>query len=374
MPNPFENRHSYIDTPSWKLYTNNPDTWQAMLALIRNARHTIDIEQFIFVDDEIGSEFIKALTEKAKAGIRVRVLLDAAGSFTLFGSAFVAELSENNIQVGFFNRFIPQAFAFHSQKLWFFRNHRRSLIVDAGTEHSTAITGSHCVWEKARSWRDTSMLVTGEPAQEVSRAFSIMWNRANSVKTDWGFDKPTATEGINYVYQSPFRSKKFIYNRLIEAIRGAHSYVYITVPYFVPDHRLVRVIRLAAKRGVDVRIILPKKSDHPVVDLAGQAYFHKLLKYGVSIYHYLPHIIHAKTCIIDDEWATVGSLNMDHVSLHYNFEGNMVITDTDCISELKKHFHADLTRSTLITLVEWNHRSLHDKLLQMATIPLRKVL
>ncbi len=372
MPNPFDTRPSYIDTPPWKLYTNNPDTWQAMLATIRNARHTIDIEQFIFVDDEIGSEFIKALTEKAKAGLRVRVLLDAAGSFTLFGSTFVAELSNNNIQVGFFNRLLPKAL--HSPNWWFFRNHRRSLIVDAGTEYAAAITGSHCIWEKTRSWRDTSILITGESANEVARAFSIMWNRANTIKSDWGYDKPTATEGINYVYQSPLRTKKFIYHRLIDAIRGARSYIYIAVPYFVPDHRLMRVIRLAAKRGVDVRIILPQKSDHAIVDRAGQAYFHKLLKYGVSIYHYLPHLIHAKICIIDDEWATLGTMNFDNVSLHYNFEGNVVITQTDCISELKKQFHTDLTRSTLITNSDWNKRTFRDKILEIATMPLRKIL
>ncbi len=140
-------------------------------------------------------------------------------------------------------------------------------------------------------------------------------------------------------------------------MRGAREKIYLTTPYFAPDRRLLRVLKLAAHRGVDVRLLVPDSSDHLFVDFSGRSFFRELLHAGIRIYEYKGRMIHAKTAIVDNDWSTVGSLNFDNISLRYNFEANIVSTDRQFAKELESHFVVDLHNAKEIILTEWERRS-----------------
>jgi cardiolipin synthase len=341
-----------------------------MLAACKNAKKSIDLEQYIFVDDEIGRQFIDVCIAKAAEGVRVRFLWDAQGSFSFFGSTLAEDLKKKGIDLVFFKTLIPGFFSVHNYRSWFFRNHRRSLIID---EH-IAFTGSICVWEKTVDWRDMQVEVEGPVVTEMAAAFQSMWERASGrkilrhekqlqrqlnkkkrsyIKKYGGRD----TNEFAYETNSPVPKKRFIYYRLIETIRAAKKSVYITTPYFVPTRKLSRIIRLAAHRGVDVRIIIPKASNHPVVDIGARSFFQDMLDSGVKIFLYNgENMIHNKTFVIDGEWAAVGSLNMDTISLLYNFEANITSTNPAFAAEITTYFNEDLAQSEEVDRLAWQRR------------------
>ena len=358
------------DTTRWKLHTVNEEAWQAMLDACKNAKKSIDFEQFIFIDDAIGKQFIDVCVAKAAEGVRVRFLWDALGSFSFFGSALAEDLKKKGVKLQFFKTLIPGFFSVHNYRSWFFRNHRRSLIIDG----HIAFTGSICVWEKTTDWRDMQVEIEGPVVAEMEDAFQRMWDRASGKKR-LRQDRQTSRQinkkkrayirkyggrdnaEFSYETNSPVPKKRFIYYRLIENIRAAKKSVYITTPYFVPTRKLSRTIRLAAHRGVDVRIIIPKVSNHPVVDIGARSFFQDMLDAGVRIYLYTGDMmIHNKTLVIDGEWASVGSLNMDTISLLYNFEANITSTNARFAQEISTYFSEDLAQSEEVDRLAWQRR------------------
>lgn len=362
----------------WKLYFNTPDLWRDMLDACRHATKSIDLEQFIFVNDEIGKQFIDVCALKASQGVRVRFLLDDAGSWNIFGAFLASDLSKLGIQVRFFNTIIPNSFNNH--RWWFFRNHRRSLVVDG----TTAFTGSMSIWKNTEHWHDASVRFFADPRQlvnglpqksivtEIVQTFEVMWDRANNIRRNWGTGKTISTDGFAYVVNAPLPRKRFLYHQLLDAIRSAHTYIYIVTPYFVPDHRLVRVIRLAARRGVDIRLILPEASDHPVVDIGSHSFFTSLMKSGVSIYR-LPRstpndqFLHSKVIVIDGEWGSIGTMNLDHVSLLYNFESAAVTHNKEFIAGLHEYCIKEMRASVRVERDVWERRGMTQKWLEFVT-------
>ncbi|MEA2715062.1 MAG: cardiolipin synthase [Candidatus Parcubacteria bacterium] len=339
----------------WKLYAQNEEAWLAMLTDCARARKTIVLEQFIFVKDDFGQKLINICAERAKAGVRVRFLWDAAGSFTFFGSNIADELKGKGIDLLFWRTLIPGYFRTPNFRSWFLRNHRRTLVID----DAVGYTGSISVQDSMRNWRDTNVRLEGSVVLEMSNAFERMWARAKKVRK-----LPPRTfmrdPKFRYITNNPAPGQRHIYSSIVEALREAKRYAYITTPYFVPTGRLLRAIRAAAKRGVDVRIIIPERSDHyPSLDLGARSFFTSLLEAGVRIFLY-PNIdgaiIHSKTIAIDDGWGTVGSLNLDHVSLLYNFEANIISLEPKFADELASHFISDLEKSKEILLAEWRSR------------------
>jgi cardiolipin synthase A/B len=352
----------------WELYTRTEDAWKAMLEACEQAEKRIDLEQFVMYADEIGMRFIDVCRRKAREGVVVRILCDAAGSFGLFTSGIPNELSKEGVQIVFFNTLMP--WAEHNYTSWFFRDHRKLLVIDS----KIAFTGGICIGEAMRDWRDTHVRIEGDIIKEMEREFNSMWERAFKRRERIENRITESTQGFHYVTSSPRRRKRFLYYRLIDAIRNAKHFVYLTTPYFVPDRRLVRVLKLAARRGVDVRLLVPHTSDHPMVNSATRTYFHHCLESGIKIYLYKDTMIHAKTGIIDDEWSTVGSLNLDNISLRYNFEANIVTTDREFALELKKHFFDDIAKSELLTLEAWIRRPAFDRIVELLAWPFRKML
>ncbi len=347
-----------MSSTSWNFYTTNPTAWDAMIHACSQAKESIDLEAFIFFPDEVGNRFIEVCAKKASEGVRVRFIWDAAGSFSFFGSSIIKDLKQKGIDLIFFKTLLPHFFSVHNYRAWYFRNHRRTLIVDG----KVGFTGSVCISKRMESWRDTQVKLEGPVVGDMEMDFENMWSRAHKKRWQKDTKRKYGVGQFEYVTNSPMPRRRFLYMRMMEAIREADKSIYITVPYFVPTHSLARVLRLAAHRGVDVRIILPENSDFPTVDLGARTFFHSLLKTGIRIYLYKEKMIHTKSIIIDKKWSTVGTLNLDHISLRHNFEANIVTDNKDFASELLEHFDEDLKNSREITFDEWKSRFFVEKI------------
>ncbi len=353
----------------WDFYLKGHETWEAMLEAIKTAEESVDFEQYVFSDDLISRRFVDALRERQKAGVKVRILCDTVGGWNLFTSSLPRDMKKDDVEIRFFNVVSPWRIGnFFS---WFFRDHRKILIIDK----KIGFTGGIGIRDDMSSWRDTNVKVTGPIVLEMSRAFNELWVQSidkgliSRLKKARGY-----AQGFHFVTNAPYWRKRFLYHSLVEAIRSSQRYVYLTTPYLVLDNRLTRITRLAVRRGVDVRIVVPKQSNMPFVERASQAYFEKLLSSGIRIFQYHHGFLHAKTAVIDDEWATVGSFNLDSLSFLYNYEANIVSTESDFISEVKKHFAVDLSHSREVSLEEWKKRSPIRKFREKLVLPLTRFL
>lgn len=359
-----------IKETSWNLYATNEEAWEAMLDDCRNAKESIYIEQFIFVADELGQKFIDICIERAAAGVRVRFLWDAIGSFSFWGSNIAEDLKKKKIELVFWKTLVPAYSRVTSFRSWYLRNHRRTLVIDG----KIAYTGSMCVFDPMKRWRDTNVRLEGTIVREMANAFDRMWARVKDQRPLPHRVRARDPE-FRYLTNKPRPGQRHIYSHLIDTIRGARKYIYITTPYFVPTHRLSRVIKLAAHRGVDVRIILPERTNHyPALDIAARSYFNTLLESGVRIFLYQGNMIHSKAIVVDGEWSTVGSLNLDYASLLYNFEANIVTTNVKFTEELAAHFIHDMHESKEVVPEEWQNRYFIEKIPEMLIRLVRKFL
>ncbi len=363
---------------TWALYASNEEAWAAMLADCARAKKSIALEQYIFVNDDVGKKLIDVCAERTAAGVKVRFLWDAGGSFTFFGSNIAEDLRRKGVELLFWKTFIPSYFKVQNFRSWFFRNHRRTLVID----EAIGYTGSICVRDSMKNWRDTNARLEGPVVSSMQNAFDRMWARAKKEKRvpRERTRLPRAPRDPEFRYETnfPIPGKRRLYRALVEAIRGAEKYVYLTTPYFVPTHRLARVIRLAAHRGVDVRIIIPERTDlYPALDLGARSFFAMLLESGVRIFLYQNkdgEVLHGKTAVVDGTWATVGSLNLDHVSLLYNYEANIISTNSRFAEELSAHFVHDLSSCKEVDRKEWSGRFFIEKLPEFAIRLVRRFL
>jgi cardiolipin synthase len=359
---------------NWTLYASNEEAWEAMLADCARAKKSIVLEQFIFVRDDFGNRLIEVCKERAAAGVDVRFLWDAAGSFSFLGSSIIEDMRKSHIRLLFWKTLIPGYYHVPNLRSWFLRNHRRTLVVDG----EVGYTGSMAVKDSMKGWRDTNARFEGPVVREMQNAFDRMWARADD-KRHIPEKLAVRDREFRYVTNNPSPGKRLLYRDLVEALRGARTYIYITTPYFVPTRRLARVVKLAAHRGVDVRIVIPEKTDHyPALDLGARSFFKTLLESGARIFLY-PNkkgetLIHGKTVIVDGEWSTLGSLNLDHVSLLYNYEANIVSTSSRFAEELAAHFVRDMHASHEVTLDEWKNRFFLERLPEFAIRLVRKFL
>jgi cardiolipin synthase len=207
----------------------------------------------------------------------------------------------------------------------------------------------------------------------MQNAFDRMWARALDQKPLPKRVRARDPE-FRYLTNYPLPGRRHLYTELVGAIRHARKYIYITTPYFVPTHRLARILRLAAHRGVDVKILMPGSSNHPLVDLAARTFFSSMLSSGVKIFLYQGENNHGKTTVIDGDWTSVGTMNMDGISLLYNFEANIVSTNPRFAEEMVAHFVHDLQNVKKITPAEWEGRSFLQKWLEFPVLFIRKFL
>ena len=161
---------------------------------------------------------------------------------------------------------------------------------------------------------------------------------------------------------------------MIDVIRNAKYSIYLTTPYFIPDLRLLRVLRLAAKRGVDVRLLVPEFADHFMITSARESYFSLLLKSGIRVYRYRGRMMHAKTAVVDGEWGTIGSFNLDNLSFLFNYEANVVSTDKQFVEAVQSHFFSDIQLAEELKYETWMKRPILQRIRELLTWPFHQIL
>lgn len=358
-----------MNNTRWKFYLNTEDTWRATKEACLNAKRSIDIEQFIFDTDAIGNELLEILIQKRKNGVRVRILCDMAGSYNFFASPLPDVLKQGGIEIRFFN--IIRPWRIHSALSWFFRDHRKLMIVD----ENVGLVGGVGFRSDFRSWRDTHVKTIGAIGKEMQHAFNEMWNSAGKQSLIRRMKRTkTFVKGFQFITNSPYIGKRFLYQEFVSALRNAKQSIYLTTPYFIPDRRIRRILRIVAKRDIETIILVPKISDHRWADYASHAYYEKLLASGVKIFQYTGSMLHAKTAVIDEKWATVGSFNLDSLSILYNYEANIVSTKEDFAREVKKIFLDDLKSAEAINHDKWRKRNILEKFRELLTLPIRRFL
>ena len=354
---------------TWKFHTRSAEAWDSMYADCVAATKCIDLELFIFGIDGVGKRFSEVLRKKQKEGVVVRIICDAVGSFDLLNSDIEKSLIADGIKIKFFNPINPWRVGNFSS--WFLRDHRKLLLVDRAVAH----TGGVGLEDRMANWRDTTVRIMGPVVAEMQADFDQMW--ALIPKRTFSHLRPVFTDGeaFSFLTNSPRFRRRYIYHDLRKTIRAAKKYIYLTSPYFVPSIKIFTALRKAARRGVDVRLLLSKQSDVRTADIATGSYFLLALHAGIKIYLYDPAtVFHAKTGMIDDIWGSVGSANMDNLSLLLNFEGNIKSSDLEFITGLKQQFMDDLSRAQIVTKEDWARRPFLLKVLETITWPIHGIL
>jgi cardiolipin synthase len=358
------------------LLLNGDEIFPALLSAIRGARRSIDYAQYFWADGVVAREVAEALAERARAGVRVNVLLDGVGTLHMPDEQ-VETLRRSGCHVEWFRPLARFSIRRHNN-----RNHRRILVVDG----RVGITGGSGVSDKWTGngrrddhWRDTDVRVDGPAVAWLQAAFVENWGVATGELL--GGDAylapsrpPVGDVRVQVVRSSPAGGSYSAYTMVLLAFASARRSILMTNPYFVLDDRMTDALVAAAQRGVRVVALTPGKIDHALVRSASRHDFGRLLKGGVQIYEYQAALLHAKTLVVDGAWSSVGSTNLDNRSFALNDELNLAVYDTGVAGRLAEVFEADLRRSRRIEYADWANRGLKTRLEELVVLPVRDLL
>jgi len=351
------------------LLKDGPATYAAMFQAIAAARDHIHMETYIIEDDEVGRKFADAFIAKRAQGVHVALIYDGVGSLGT-PAAFFKRLTEAGVDVAEFNTVNPNH-----------RDHRKILIIDGKIAFvgGVNISGVYSKGGSSRSsptsadamrWRDTHLRIEGPVVAEFQKLFLATWDKQKSepLSARRSYPPPASPghEVVRAVASSPDAPYSLVYATLLSAIASAETDVYLTNAYFVPDPQLMAALMDAARRGVNVKIVLPGKTDSWLVFHAGRAHYEDLLEAGVKIYQRRDAMLHAKTAVIDGVWSTVGSSNLDWRSFLHNEEVVAIVLGQEFGAQMQSMFEADTEASELITGESWSHRPLSDHMQEIA--------
>ncbi len=357
-----------------QVLVNGDEIFPAMLEAIRGAQRTVTFANFSWEDGEIAREIVEALAERCRAGVGVNVLVDAIGSSAM-PKELVRTLAGSNCAFARYHPVRPLTIRRVNH-----RNHRRVLVVD-GRVGFTGGTGIGDKWTGDGSqpghWRQTDVRVEGPVVRALQAAFVEDWREATTLLLagDAYFPplEPRGDLAIQSVKSSPASGATEAYLLFLLTIDAARTSIKITNPYFVPDTRMARALADAARRGVDVTIITAgavSGTQNQIVRKASQAHFGNVLEAGVKIHEYGPAMLHAKTMVVDDQWVSIGSANLDNASFALNNELNVTFLDRRLAQRMTEIFERDLQSTTAVNLDEWRRHVLRH-LLYLPLIPLR---
>ena len=326
----------------FQIFTEGDDLYQDMLASIATAQQSIVFESYIFEPDAIGKTFIDALLERANSGIEVRLHLDAFGSLELSSSNQIERIESSDIKIKWYN-----PWCWYRPFRYNHRNHRKLLVID----NTTAWLGGFNIHNENSlrefgedRWLDTHVRIEGPLAGNVTTLFEQLWNKPHSPPPDEDINPATAV-----ITNLTWRQRRKFRQLLTSQFKSAKKQLWLCTPYFMPDRFLEHQLVRAARRGVDVRLLLPYKTDRPVARWVARAAYHSLIKSGVRIYEYSPRFIHAKIMLIDNQWASIGSTNLDYRSFFINLELNLVSCEPYLIDRLNEVYNENLKLSTEIS-------------------------
>lgn len=352
-----------------KILTNGQETFDHIIEAIYNAKHHIHLEYYIVRDDHIGQEIKHLLIKKAKEGVKVRFLYDAVGSWYL-PNEYKKDLLKAGVEIVAFG---PVHLPFLNNK-FNFRNHRKIIVIDGyiGFMGGLNIGDEYLGRDKSFGfWRDTHLMIKGEAVRSLQLIFLQDWYYMTnkSLLSDEYLlacfpENGRKAGGVQMIAGGPDNEWSVIKNIFFSMINTAKQSVWIASPYFIPDDDIFSAIKIAALSGIDVRILVPKKPDKRIVWFASRSYFPELLEAGVKIYEYEQGFMHSKFIIVDQEFASIGTSNMDMRSFHLNFEVNAFLYQTESTKKLVKEFLNDLESSHPLELEQFRKRRFGYRLLE----------
>ncbi len=356
----YKSNHAlFTSNNSISVLNSGKHTFERIIIALESAQEFIHLEFYIFANDEIGRKIADVLKRKAQAGIEVRVIVDDVGSWELKQSFFKG-MEDAGVQIF---PFLKVRFPFFTSKINY-RNHRKILVIDGrigfmgGYNIADRYINGH---EKIGGvWRDTHLEIKGSAINSLQSVFILDWYFVSqqSIK-DKRYFPEHETEGdvaMQIISSSPDHDWKTIEQAFFMAISGAKKSVYLTTPYFLPTDSIRMALRTVALSGVDVKLIIPGKSDAYMTQASSRSYLRDMLEAGVQIYFYRKGFMHGKTIMVDGVISSVGSANLDFRSFDYNFEITSIIYNQEVTKALELDFEEDLKNSDQIILREWKKR------------------
>ncbi|MGV3741854.1 MAG: cardiolipin synthase [Burkholderiaceae bacterium] len=355
-----------------RLLFDGPQTMHAMMDAIRGAKNHVNLETYIFDQDELGMQFADLLIEKQRAGVQVNIIYDSIGTLGV-PAEFFEKMRVAGISLTEFNPVNP----LKRIGPWRLNNrdHRKILVVDGrvgftgGVNIAQDYARSSLFRSKGKAnaelgWRDTHIQIEGPAVSALQWLFLDAWTkqRAEDLPDREYFPRlaEVGSELVRVIASEP-GSDHEIYKAYILAMQQASKSIHITVAYFVPDVQVIQALTDAARRGVDVSIVFPSISDAGLVYYAARSFYSELLAAGVKIYEFQASVLHAKTAVIDNAWSTVGSANLDLRSFLHNTEVNVVVLGTEFGNRMEAAFQEDLKNSVQISREEWEKRPFFER-------------
>jgi cardiolipin synthase len=340
-----------LDGNAVQMLLNGDQIFPAMLGAIRDARQSVNLLSYIYWEGPIGEQFARALSDAARRGVQVRVLVDAVGGARMHRQ-LITEMRNAGCHFAWFH-----PLRWYSLERFNNRTHRKVMVVD-GRIGFTGGVGIGQVWtghaQDPKHWRDDQFRVEGPVVRYLQGSFAVNWREATGeVLAGPAMFPPLQPAGsmpivpIDAAPGGNVSQIGFVYWMLFH---GAQHEIRITTPYFVPEPELDLGIAAAAKRGVEVTLLVPgPHQDSALSGYAGQTYYKQLLQAGVKIYEYQPTMLHTKAVTVDGQWAIIGSPNFDSRSFSLNYEEALAVNDPTLVAQLRASFDADIARSRQIT-------------------------
>lgn len=341
-----------------QLIKNGDEKFKLLFEDLKHAEHHIHLEYFVIKDDVIGTELFNILCDKAKEGLEIRISIDDVGSS--ISSKMKSKIKDCGIEMF---SFMPVLFSNSTGKMNY-RDHRKIVVIDGkiGYVGGINISDNYVNSNNDRYWRDTHIRITGEAIKPLQILFLTTWDFVNKdelkiSKSYFPDHNCTSKIPLQIAASGPDTDWSNIMESIFVAITNAEDHIYITTPYFIPNDEIVTALQVAARCNIEVKLIVPKKSDTWVAEYATNSYIEQLLEAGVEVYRYHKGFIHAKTMVVDGVFGTVGTANMDYRSFNINFEINALVYNKGFCEQLTTLFNEDLKDAEKIDYESWKNRS-----------------
>ena len=354
----------------FQLLLDGPQFFPRMLACINAAQHRVDVELYLVEDGACADQMTDALVAAASRGVRVRCLFDGFGCLKL-GQKARQRLTDAGVDLRQYN---PLRLRLKFRNLH--RDHRKLILIDDTRCFVGGTGATDEFWnpsEPDEHWHEAMVEISGPLVADWQSLFEVQWTLCLK-KRIWQLPlpqrlpkvpaNPSLDDGMGRVAYSAARQHRDILHSLLRNLQRAERRIWLATPYFLPTGRVRRELMRAARRGVDVRLLLTSRNtDHPSVRYAGQRYYPRLLRAGVRIHEYQPHFLHLKMALVDD-WVSVGSCNFDHWNLRWNLEANLEAVDRQFSESVASSFETDFSHSFEIDLEQWHSRPLSQRVYQ----------
>ncbi|MCQ2288205.1 MAG: cardiolipin synthase [Muribaculaceae bacterium] len=348
------------------VYTDGQSKFDALMRDIQAATSFIYIQYYIIENDNLGKALAQALVEKVKQGVSVRLIYDHVGSYSI-NSAFFSRLRKEGIEA---HPFLKVTFTTFAARLnW--RNHRKVVVIDGtvGYVGGMNVADRYVTGDKhGAPWRDTHLRITGPAVVALHNSFAVDWYymKRNLLTLPYNTVAPPVTGDykVQIVASGPTDKWNSMYYVVLQAIARAKKSLYIQTPYFLPSESLLNALQVAALSGVDVRLMIPRRTDSAVLRYASGSYIKECLLAGIKIYVYDDAMLHSKVIIVDDDFVTTGSSNFDFRSFEHNFECNALVYSNEFNRHMKSIFIDDQHRCTRLILSHWRRRRITTKAME----------